>query len=228
LTTTTGYPADGTYQGNVTTNYNSSGKKITGYTYNYISSYVYTVTTYRYPTGETYTYYLVNTTTTYSTNHYDNILYSGDYYATSLSGSTIVLGTARLVLPNGISMSGSDTLIVSGGAKLEVYAGGTSVSLEGNGVINQDGLAQSFILYCTPSVTSVSVGGNGTFTGVIVAPEAHLHLHGSGNNTVDFTGAVVVKSVQMNGHFNFHYDEALGRLPANGRYLITQWDEIMD
>jgi len=30
----------------------------------------------------------------------------------------------------------------------------------------------------------------------------------------------------MDGHFKFHYDEALGRMPANGRLLITAWDEI--
>jgi hypothetical protein len=30
----------------------------------------------------------------------------------------------------------------------------------------------------------------------------------------------------MNGHFNFHYDEALSRMPGNGRFLITSWNEI--
>ena len=30
----------------------------------------------------------------------------------------------------------------------------------------------------------------------------------------------------MNGHFSFHYDEALGRLSNNPRLLVTSWDEI--
>jgi hypothetical protein len=36
----------------------------------------------------------------------------------------------------------------------------------------------------------------------------------------------MVNTVTMNGLFKFHYDEALGRLPASGRYLISAWDEV--
>jgi len=32
-------------------------------------------------------------------------------------------------------------------------------------------------------------------------------------------------TVTMNGHFNFHYDEALKNRP-NGRYLVSSWNEI--
>jgi hypothetical protein len=32
--------------------------------------------------------------------------------------------------------------------------------------------------------------------------------------------------VTMNGQFKFHYDEALGRQPATGRFLIGAWDEV--
>jgi len=225
--TTAAYPSPGTYIGSVTTNWHASGKRINSYTYTKINSYSYTVTSYIYPSSYSYTYLLVSMDTLYTTNYYNNVLYSGDYYASSLSGSTIVLGNARLVLPNGLSMSGSDQFTVASGASIEIYSGG-SVDLGGNGVINQDGLAQSFILYCAPSVTSVSIGGNGEFVGVIVAPSAHLHLHGGGNDTRDFIGSALVNSATLSGHFNFHYDEALGKLPPNGRYLITRWDEITD
>jgi hypothetical protein len=39
-------------------------------------------------------------------------------------------------------------------------------------------------------------------------------------------GASVTQSVQMNGHFNFHYDEALGALGPKTSYTITSWNEI--
>ena len=39
-------------------------------------------------------------------------------------------------------------------------------------------------------------------------------------------GASISKSVQMNGHFNFHYDEALGRLGGNGSFVISSWSEM--
>jgi hypothetical protein len=51
-------------------------------------------------------------------------------------------------------------------------------------------------------------------------------MNGGGKTINDFTGAVVANSVKMNGHFNFHYDEALGGFTGNGRMLITSWDEI--
>jgi hypothetical protein len=63
--------------------------------------------------------------------------------------------------------------------------------------------------------------------GCVVACNADTALNGSGNNVlVDFTGALLVNSVKMNGHFNFHYDEALGKIANGGRYLVTSWDEI--
>jgi hypothetical protein len=51
-------------------------------------------------------------------------------------------------------------------------------------------------------------------------------MNGGGNSNQGFSGALMVGSVTMNGHFNFHYDEALGRMPGNGRVLITSWNEL--
>jgi hypothetical protein len=51
-------------------------------------------------------------------------------------------------------------------------------------------------------------------------------MNGAGNSDEDFIGSLMAKSVNMNGHFKFHYDEALGRMPMKGRFLITSWDEI--
>ena len=205
------YPSAGTYSGSVTTNVVTTGPAAgrgTWYAYNNIG----------------YNYTLTSTNVTYTTNYYANIINTGDYYATSLSGSTLVTGSARLVLPNGLS--GGENFTIASTGSLQVYAGGTSCAINGNNVINQPGLAEKFILYCAPTVTSFSLSGNAGFTGVLVAPNVNISLNGGGNNTIDFIGAMIVNSVTMNGHFNFHYDEALGRLAANGRYLVTSWKEV--
>lgn len=210
------------------------------YSYYRINSYTYAVYQYTYATGFSYSYLaptytfpeftfsyvLYETTPVYTTNHYDNVLLSGDYVASSLSGTVYVHGKARLVLPNGLSMSGNDAFIIGPNGSVEAYAAGTSVTVGGNGVINPSGFAGNFILYCTPSVTSFTLNGNGEFTGVLVAPNAELNLNGGGNSDQDFIGCLMVDTVRLNGHFKFHYDEALGRMPANGRFLITSWDEI--
>jgi len=43
-------------------------------------------------------------------------------------------------------------------------------------------------------------------------------MNGGGNAYEDFIGALMVNSVTMNGHFKFHYDEALSRIGGTGRF----------
>lgn len=198
------------------------------------SSTKHGTTTYSYTSIDSYYWTSNQTVTVYSTNSYNNILWgtgsltqTNYYAANSLSGTTAVIGTnVVLALPNGLGMSGSDTFTIKPGANITVYSGGTSCSIGGNGVINQPGYPANFILYCAPTVTSFSLSGNAGFNGILVAPNVSLTMNGGGNNTMDFCGCVMVNSVTMNGHFNFHYDEALGNVGGNGRYLITAWNEI--
>ena len=67
--------------------------------------------------------------------------------------------------------------------------------------------------------------GNGNFVGAIYAPSADFSLGGGGNNTYDFIGASVSKTIKMNGHFNFHYDEALRKNGMGQRYIPNNWKE---
>lgn len=246
------YPNPGTYVGGVSTNVVSNGPpsgRGTWYDFNQISGisgYNYNVYTYSYPTY-TYAYNLYSTNILWYTNSYATILWGTSditktncYVVNSLSGQTAVVGdNVVLALPNGLSMSGGDTIniIPSGnvpamptssppGAGVLVYSGGTSCAIGGNGVINQPGYAGSFILMCAPTVTSFSLSGNGGFTGVLVAPTVDLTLNGGGNNTTDFIGCAMVNSATLNGHFHFHFDECLLNNKSNPRYLITAWNEI--
>jgi hypothetical protein len=107
-----------------------------------------------------------------------------------------------------------------------LYVAGASTSLGGSGVVNGTGSATNFSYYGLPSNTSVSFSGNAAFVGTIYAPNAALQLGGGGSNTFDFVGASVSNTVQMNGHFNFHYDELLGRQNNGASYYITSWNEI--
>jgi hypothetical protein len=245
-TTTSSYPPNGSYLGVVVTNLHDHSSSISGYTYNLITGYSYPTFTYTYP-NYTYAYSLYSTNVIYSTNSYDHILWGSTdlshtncYVANSLSGNTVVVGNnVVLALPNGLSMSGGDTFTIMPsqnvpamsplappGAGVQVYSGGTSCSIGGNGVINQPGYPGDFILYCAPTVTSFSLSGNGSFTGILVAPTVDLTLNGGGSNPIDFIGCAMVNSATLNGHFHFHYDECLANYKNNPRYLITSWNEI--
>jgi hypothetical protein len=233
-TTTDSYPIPGTYVGTVTTNYNGNSGNIKNYTYNKITGYTYnyTVYTYTYPVYTyviphyTYTYSLYATNTLYFTNTYNYVL-MGDrkYVASSLSGSICVAGpNVTLVMPNGLS--GAESFTFNQGANVLVYSGGSSVTINGNQYLNPNFNPASFIVFCTPSVTTFTLNGNGQFTGVLVAPNANIKMNGGGNSNVDFCGSLMVNSCTMNGHYSFHYDESLSHQPSNGRFLISGWDEI--
>ena len=232
LTSSHSSPAPGTYVGTVQYSHPwYSYYLITGYSWN-TYTYTYPTYSYKYPTAFTYTYYLYQMDPVVVTNHYNNILEAnGRYVSTALTGNSIVMGpNVKLVLPNGLS--GAENLFfdytdnINPG--LTIYAGGTSASISGNQYINPSGFAGSLIVYCAPTVTSFTLNGNGQFTGVLVAPNADLAMHGGGNSDQDFCGSLMVNAVSLNGHFKFHWDEALGRMNSanNARYLVKSWDEI--
>ncbi|MEO7675711.1 MAG: hypothetical protein ABIV39_02985, partial [Verrucomicrobiota bacterium] len=68
-------------------------------------------------------------------------------------------------------------------------------------------------------------GGNGYFTAMVYAPLAALTLNGGGKSVEDFSGACLVKSVTLNGSYNFHFDESCASAMLRG-YVATSWDEI--
>lgn len=201
--------------------------RIEGRTYTY-DKITYKVPTYyySYPIYQ-YVYYNYATNTVYQTNYYDNILSSGKYYINgALSGKTLVTGQAELVSAGGINMSGNDVLKIKPGGSLSNYVGGTTASIQGNGIINETGNAAKCVTLCEKTVTTLVLGGNGEFIGILIAPRAVTQLNGGGTSWNDFTGVLMMRSLKMNGHYKFHYDEALARLAGSGRYLISSWEEM--
>ena len=115
--------------------------------------------------------------------------------------------------------------ICSQGATLQIFAVGTFGLGGGAWIDNASGHPERFYLYGLPTCTSVTFGGNGSFYGCVYAPEAAFGLGGGGSDTWDFVGSSVTQSVQMNGHYNFHFDENLRAIgPARG-YIPTEWKE---
>jgi hypothetical protein len=74
------------------------------------------------------------------------------------------------------------------------------------------------------------LGGNASptnaFVGTIYAPQAAFSLGGGGSNTCDFIGASITKTVTLNSHCKFHFDENLLRVGPRRGYLVTYWEEL--
>jgi hypothetical protein len=103
--------------------------------------------------------------------------------------------------------------------------GPDSVTIAGNTAVDASNRPENLYYYGLPTLTGITFSGNSTFVGVIYAPEVDLTLNGGGNNS-GLIGASITRTVTMNGHYDFHYDESLATNgPARG-FVINSWQEL--
>ena len=149
---------------------------------------------------------------------------SGDIYVgTNVSVRLNI--TASTFNPNNIYVAGVTT---AEAGKMVGYLNGPpgqSATL-GTSDMTQSGKAANLAFLGTTNCTSIAYKGNGDFTGVIYAPQADFQLAGGGSGVIDFIGSSVTKTVQMNGHYNFHYDESLKKDYQDNGYVPVMWREF--
>jgi hypothetical protein len=163
--------------------------------------------------------------------NYNYVLGSDNYLMTSLTLKAkevmYVDGNAVLYVTGDVLMQGngntSSQIIIGPGASLGIYVGGASAAFT---QVNNEGNAKTFNYYGLPANTSVSFGGNAAFIGTIYCPNADFTIGGGGNDIYDFEGSVMAKTIKLNGHYNFHYDESLGRSGPSFGYVATSWKEL--
>jgi hypothetical protein len=162
-------------------------------------------------TGESVTN-VVNGVT--NVTYFDYVFYDGDYMMSYLVGNVLVRGNARVRVTDDINIVAQDSITITTNSSLQLYAGATNVHIGGKGVINGTGNATNFIYYGMPENTDLRLAFNDSFIGIIYAAQTRVTIGGGGNDTYDFIGAIVARSFRLNGHFRFHYDEALRDLPV--------------
>ena len=177
---------------------------------------------------------------TVGTNSYNFVVGNGSYQVVGskgLTGNVLVQGNAVLYVPAGSSLgfSGTERIVIAPGATLRLYVGcQTATWIDQAGIDNQnvsnpithDVGALHFQYFGLPTNEYISMVGNADFTGVIYAPNAQLKLGGSGKDEYDLVGATVTETVTLNGHMNFHYDEALTDWGPDLGYVVNGWNEI--
>jgi len=160
---------------------------------------------------------------------YSYDLAGGDYLVSGgdLDKSIYIRGAVRLRVDSGINLTGNNRITIGTNGSLRIYANCQTVNIGGNGVVNENATPISLYYFGTARNTSLSLGGNADFTGVIYAPYANFQLNGSGKPEEynDFSGAAMINSAKFNGHFRFHYDEALPKIGLWRGFTITSWNE---
>lgn len=152
---------------------------------------------------------------------------SGDYYVNSSNDILVEPGITVRVRLDAASFSPANIHILSTNGTsgtLILYQVAGSASMSGNTTVDS-GRARNFWYYGLPGVTSVTYGGTSSFIGVIYAPEADLTLNGGGHGN-GLIGASITKSITMNGHYNFHFDEDLLSSGPSRGYVVTAWKEL--
>jgi hypothetical protein len=163
--------------------------------------------------------------------NYNYVLGTDNYLMTSLSLKAkdimYINGNAVLYVTGDVLMQGNGNtasqIIIGPGSSLSIYVGGASATFT---QVNTQGSAKTFNYFGLPANASVSFGGNATFVGTIYCPNADFTIGGGGNNVYDFEGSVMSKTIKMNGHFKFHFDENLARSGPSFGYVVASWREL--
>ena len=155
----------------------------------------------------------VDPVTKKSVSGYDNV----QIWITDADGAT-----------NALSTSGNNAGIkLDTDASLKVWVQG-NISLTGQSIVNGSGLAANLQIYgVSPtdgSIPTAYIAGQGDFIGVLDAPEFNTTFGGNG----DIMGAVIGRTVTIQGNGSLHYDQALSTLLTSlepPSYAFAAWFE---
>jgi hypothetical protein len=154
---------------------------------------------------------------------YEYVFTSGDYIVASDlkpdKTGVLISGNVRLYVTGSFIMSGGASLTIAPGGSLELYVKGNA-EFKGNGILNLTGYANMVSIYGLSTSTSMHFGGNSELIARIYAPTADITLAGN----ADISGAILGKTVTMQGNADIHYDEALGM--KTQEYRVASWEEL--
>jgi hypothetical protein len=169
--------------------------------------------------------------------------YSANHIQLAASEVFAVTGGYKVVLR---LTDSSQAVRITGNAKISVDAATSSalalytdgdITIAGNGVANGTDLDSSntisdseagqpinFQIWGTKTTgtQSISVAGNGTFSGIIYAPQGDVTMNGNGS----ISGSVVANNITLTGNANFHYDESLANYDGGNPYRVARWKEL--
>ncbi len=144
---------------------------------------------------------------------------STTYYHLSsltLSGDMTIEGPTVMVIDGDFTV-GNNLLTISPYGSLVLYLGG-SLTMNGQGGLNNEGIPANAIIYGThpesDTDSSITLNGNSGISAVVYAPNVDYTSNGGGNSGATL-GAVIAQNITFSGNPGpFLYDEALKDLQS--------------
>ena len=139
---------------------------------------------------------------------------------------------AQVIVSGDISLSGTSEIIVDEGVYVRFFVEG-NVSVGGNGMTNRNGPLHLQLYGIDPPlnadgtpapVKTMTIAGNGGFSGAVYAPHYNVEMVGGGSND-NIYGSFVGNTVRMTGVQSVHYDEALADGGLVSDYKVVSWFE---
>jgi hypothetical protein len=115
----------------------------------------------------------------------------------------------------------NSTVYLETNSDVTIYTGGDIDTSGNTGINNMTQYAPALAIYGLPGCFDIKLAGNGNIFGHVYAPEAYLHMGGSGG-IYAAVGAFFVKQIQINGNMAFHYDEIIGLIMSLPIWVSTQ------
>ncbi len=141
------------------------------------------------------------------------------YFAVGASFGTSITAGRNVTIVGSGTTNVSGTVNIPSTSTLIVYTDGAL-----SGTFVNSSWAGALQLYSTTSA-GTTLNGNDNIRACIFAPNSAITGNGGGSSGA-FYGSFVGASVRSNGHMDFHYDEALGRIPAAKPWTLTVWREL--
>lgn len=141
----------------------------------------------------------------------------------TISGACVFLMTSHASGTNSVSTSSSATWAYGNDtATLEVYTSGSFDFDSGASWFMNGAPSRCKIFMTAASGSQFHTRGGGSWNGCIYAPNTAFNIDSGGS----FGGSVVMKTCQLRGGVNFHYDEALGLLASGTGLAVMKWKEL--
>lgn len=145
-----------------------------------------------------------------------------------ITQATTVTGNVALYVDGAITQTKGKKLSLAAGAVLQIYHGSGNITLYTDDTsMSTPGAPNNFNIDSS-STGTITIAADNNFNAVIFAPAAAINLVGvvGGNNGLNFSGALLGKTLDIEVNVTYRVDLAAKSPGMRTRYVLKSWREV--